>query len=1144
MDIGNNRGMKFPVEIDSVTGRFATSCPRELIRQSVEIILSTQKGERQFCPGFGSNIKAYPFMEISRTEINIMEREIKAALLSMEPGIEDAALSTEYDRGKGIVMVTVNYRIVGETMEDSVTVPLILSGDVDERDFQERRRRSRGGGNSRDVFAGYSDNLQLCGPAIFRSFNYKSEMELPFMLNKLAESYLPEWRLDWENQDIGAAIAEIFIEQMEDNESACRNITDRFGEMISELMQVSAKPPIPARTLIHIKVTKGITEGIKIKKGLKLLGLAADDEKIIFETDSEIYASSLEVKNIFVEKGSRGRIIPVEGEFTTSDNNMQYSGGQSIYERQQLILRHSFMFRGEGQVFSIKTDSRELVSCVAEGKLEICFVSNDNLLPVNILMAKENEIIFAGDFEGRQEDVVIIRKKAKIRTPIKAQYIYLTSGAPELLPTRVKNTVMDCPPDDFCPFGDTFGMYDECLIVQNLCFCKKGSLIEIGFDLSYRRVLTGEKMETSGKLPVIKLSKKYEREQPVMDVFPDKIIVEYNSVDGWRRLNTVEPVYDIFAREYKGRKSVKFYCPFDWGNSWAGENPMLRLQITEAKNCYGHRCIYHVPVIKNMTVKYIYPDYIPRGKSMEASHNMIMDNYSVCMPEEITAISGIDVSTYKKNEICSDNKLMLFYEDSDDYEVYICLDRKLTESPVGMYIMRDGEPVRKKDFEFYYYSSEGFKPLKYHIGTMEREEGGLFILNALLDMREYDYCGVKGFYIKIKPKKSSETFEGRNSGEGKWSVIMNVVEAQNIDTCEMEEYYIEEIEPGMTVPIHERELLKIDLWMDETKEFLAAAESGEKLFTGNEVIKYRDDRGQICKVLVLWKETASFAGGEKDSRVYMLDREGCNIIFGDGIRQKLPRETDNSAFSVRVYKSRGKLGNVEAGAITDTLSNILFIDSVSNITAGKGGSSRETPKEKQDRAFKLIKNHNRLVTEDDYIFEILKSSEMIKKAKTVWREGRLYIYLLMRDFDRKGGSFSIVKENLRETLPDRSDMLLRSQDIIIEQPVFVAISVELWFEPFWGTDIIYVNQKLNQIMENYLSPVRGNEGEGWEIGVLPSMPRIIMKLAKIRERGIIKDLSVTAVYENNGVKKDCRLQDLKQQAMMIPVNGKHKIHLV
>lgn len=135
MDIGKVRSMKFPPEINLVTGRFETASKAELIKQSIKIILSTQKGERQFRPSFGSNIKAYPFMEINRTEINIMEREIKASLLSMEPAIEDVALSTEYDKGKGIIMVTVHYHIIGEALDDVVTVPLDLSGDSDERDY-------------------------------------------------------------------------------------------------------------------------------------------------------------------------------------------------------------------------------------------------------------------------------------------------------------------------------------------------------------------------------------------------------------------------------------------------------------------------------------------------------------------------------------------------------------------------------------------------------------------------------------------------------------------------------------------------------------------------------------------------------------------------------------------------------------------------------------------------------------------------------------------------------------------------------------------------------------------------------------------------------------------------------------------------
>lgn len=124
--------MKFPVRINPATGRFEMVSGKEMIRQSVMLILKTEKGERWLNSQLGSNIKAYAFMEMNRTELNIMEREIRSCLLNQEPELENIRVNSTCDFNKGILEVTIAYSIRDE--EDSVTVPLYME-DKNERDF-------------------------------------------------------------------------------------------------------------------------------------------------------------------------------------------------------------------------------------------------------------------------------------------------------------------------------------------------------------------------------------------------------------------------------------------------------------------------------------------------------------------------------------------------------------------------------------------------------------------------------------------------------------------------------------------------------------------------------------------------------------------------------------------------------------------------------------------------------------------------------------------------------------------------------------------------------------------------------------------------------------------------------------------------
>ncbi len=120
--------MRFPIDINPATGRFETVSGRERVRQSVMLILKTEKGERWLNPGFGSRLKEYAFMEINRTELNMVERDIRSCLLKQEPMLTEVSVAAKCDYGSGILEVTVVYRT--KDLEDTVTVPLYADDRV------------------------------------------------------------------------------------------------------------------------------------------------------------------------------------------------------------------------------------------------------------------------------------------------------------------------------------------------------------------------------------------------------------------------------------------------------------------------------------------------------------------------------------------------------------------------------------------------------------------------------------------------------------------------------------------------------------------------------------------------------------------------------------------------------------------------------------------------------------------------------------------------------------------------------------------------------------------------------------------------------------------------------------------------------
>ena len=935
------------------------------------------------------------------------------------------------------------------------------------------------------------------------------------LFNELAQNYLPYWRPDEKNKDIGLRLAEIFLRQMEENKREYNRLNEKIHIRFIELLGISLKPPKPSRGLVHMKIAGNGTEGIWINKGTKLYGAGKDGGKIIFETTGGLYVTGSAVKNIFAEQGIKGKIRPVFGELPVAAP-VGNERKEEMYNREEAVIYHPYIFGGDNQVFIIKTDSDSLLKGIEEGAAGIYYFAEEGLIPAENIYVFEDRALFEMRQKREREDAIVIRKERKLENPIGLGRLLISSVSPQLKADFVNNHIMDCNADGFYPFGETFGIHDECIIGQSLSFSKAGSLISIKFFLKYERIPVGLETGSEERLPLIKRYRKYERKQKVNQVWADKVIFEYNSPKGWKSLyieNHNKNGEDIFAEEKEGSVEIRFYCPKDWGSE---EERLLRVRIIAANHCYEQPCIFNAPYISNMKISYTY-------------------DKAWCTPESISVIWGINVKDYY-NIADGNGEITLFNRDGSSYEnIYVCFDKKISEGPVSLYIQCDNEPADTESMEYFYYTKNGFKRLMTETGAGKSGQRGILIFNTPDDMESLDYCNIKGFYIKIV--HSNDRYAGKN-----WSVMTNVLEVWNVDTGTEEDYYIEETAPGMSVKLYGVDILKIDLWMDETERFLYDHSEKAAIEQKNRIRIEKNEKGKLERVFVLWRETESFEKAAGDGRVYMLDREKGRVIFGDGIREKLPAETVNPAFKAVIYRCRGEEGNVGRGAISETLSNILFLDSLYNIEPSYGGSSRETEEERLRRGDVLIGSHGRLVTAEDYYREVMDFSGLISQARVMVKKGRVYIVILTKDFCEKSTSFEGMSMEIKKHLIEISEAPIGREEIVIVKPLRVEISSDLWFKKNEKTDMLFVRGRFNEIMEEYLNPIGGNGGNVREIGTLPNMSQILMQLNILREWGTVQRLSVTARYEHKGRLRECELNKVEADFSMVAVSGSHEIH--
>lgn len=117
-------GMKFPPQIDRTTGRFVLADENESIRDSVYLILMTQKGERPARPEFGSRILTYPFTDTNPTTLHVLERQVKETILTQEPRISEVDVEAKFEAQEACMYIDVRYTVARTGKDDRLTIPV------------------------------------------------------------------------------------------------------------------------------------------------------------------------------------------------------------------------------------------------------------------------------------------------------------------------------------------------------------------------------------------------------------------------------------------------------------------------------------------------------------------------------------------------------------------------------------------------------------------------------------------------------------------------------------------------------------------------------------------------------------------------------------------------------------------------------------------------------------------------------------------------------------------------------------------------------------------------------------------------------------------------------------------------------------
>ena len=122
------RGIAFPPRVGG-DGRVAWSEGETNVRESIQVILLTERRERLMLPEFGGGLSGYLFEPNTVTTRRLIKDRIQRALEQWEPRISVESVDVEPDpQDPEAAVATITYQLVATQGTAQVTIDVTLAG--------------------------------------------------------------------------------------------------------------------------------------------------------------------------------------------------------------------------------------------------------------------------------------------------------------------------------------------------------------------------------------------------------------------------------------------------------------------------------------------------------------------------------------------------------------------------------------------------------------------------------------------------------------------------------------------------------------------------------------------------------------------------------------------------------------------------------------------------------------------------------------------------------------------------------------------------------------------------------------------------------------------------------------------------------
>ncbi len=283
----------------------------------------------------------------------------------------------------------------------------------------------------------------------------------------------------------------------------------------------------------------------------------------------------------------------------------------------------------------------------------------------------------------------------------------------------------------------------------------------------------------------------------------------------------------------------------------------------------------------------------------------------------------------------------------------------------------------------------------------------------------------------------------------------------------------------------------------------------------------KDAAGQLEAIWVRWQEVPDFYQSSATDRHYTLDHYTGQIQFGNGRQGKIPPQARNSIRLTQYRTGGGERGNCSAITITQLKTTIPYVDQVSNLEAAAGGSDLEPLERAKARGATKLRHRGRAVTLQDFEDLTYESTADVARAKAIapyllpqpndpriellnslddrlWlnpktpnpnlslhqrvNAGQLLVLIVPKSVAAQPTPSLALIDQVETYLRDRASATL---ELKVTAPIWRKVSVTAEVVPASLERADQVVKQIRDRLDQFLHPLIGGSGSGWEFGRAP-----------------------------------------------------------